>query len=79
MDTTRGTEKMITDSVENGFTVDRHEDRIDIYRSHIRTGRVLDGITLWEDGTCTRMGTDLTVCKNIRTLRDRRNVLGLGR
>lgn len=68
---------MIADSLEQGWTVVRERSNVDIFRTHKRTGRILEGIRIWEDGGCTRLGMDLTMCKNIRTLTERRSVLGL--
>ena len=68
--------KLIQDAKDAGYTVRTDDDgTVEIFKS--RGTHITRGLSMWPNGTATRMDTDLTVCGSIRRLVDMRAVLGL--
>lgn len=68
---------LIEDAKRAGYSVRRDDYQVAIVRRHKGTGRVLQGIVLYQDGTAIRADVDLSVATGMRSDADMRAVLSL--
>lgn len=74
---TKALEKLLGDAKAAGYTVRVDgAGNIDIFKSTV-TGRIVQGLVLYPDGTAFDATVDLSVTKGIRSYKEMRMVLGL--
>lgn len=77
MKLTENMKKLIEDCRNNGYTVEEHDSKIEIYRCRRSNGTFTFGLTIWESGEALRNDTDWNICTVIRTQKEMRKVLGI--
>ena len=75
---TRNRRNLLTDAEAAGFTVTHESSRTTILR-HSKTGRLLRGLVIFDDGTAVDATVRLDVAKGLRSYADMRAVLNIAK
>lgn len=70
-------QRLIADAQDAGYEVERDGAQVEVVRRHKRTGSILQGIVLYQDGTAIRCDVDISIATGMRSNAEMRDVLSL--